>query len=239
MPSRPTRHGLTLAILATAFIDVLDLYITNDPSKPGPDSAQQPKTVVARILRFLNGCPLQPPRTRRTDRTMNDTEKQEAATVTAPAFASDALAEGTVDAVVIGGGAAGLNGALILARSRRSVVVIDSGAPRNAPAEAVHGLLALDGTPPSEILRRGREQVRQYGGRVVSGKVVSAESAPPVGGRGPAVHRHPGRRPQRHRPPDPGGHRPEGCAARGARPRRALGTRCGALPVLPRLGGAR
>ncbi|MFF7176751.1 FAD-binding protein, partial [Streptomyces pseudovenezuelae] len=68
--------------------------------------------------------------------------------VATPPYASDALAEGTVDAVVIGGGAAGLNGALILARSRRSVVVIDSGSPRNAPAEAVHGLLALDGTPP-------------------------------------------------------------------------------------------
>ncbi|MFG2472442.1 NAD(P)/FAD-dependent oxidoreductase [Streptomyces canus] len=99
--------------------------------------------------------------------------------VATPLYASDALAEGTVDAVVIGGGAAGLNGALILARSRRSVVVIDSGSPRNAPAKAVHGLLALDGTPPPEILRRGREQVRQYGGRVVLGEVVSAESAAP------------------------------------------------------------
>ena len=39
-----------------------------------------------------------------------------------------------VDVVVIGGGAAGLSGALMLARSRRSVVVIDAGAPRNAPA---------------------------------------------------------------------------------------------------------
>jgi thioredoxin reductase len=57
--------------------------------------------------------------------------------------------------------------------------VIDSGSPRNAPAEAVHGFIALDGTPPSEILRRGREQVRQYGGRVVLGEVVSAESAAP------------------------------------------------------------
>jgi thioredoxin reductase len=94
-------------------------------------------------------------------------------------FASDALAEETVDAVVIGGGAAGLNGALILARSRRSVVVIDSGSPRNAPAEAVHGFIVFDGTPPSEILRRGREQVRQYGGRVVHGEVVSAEPAAP------------------------------------------------------------
>ena len=110
---------------------------------------------------------------------MTDKEKQEAMAVTTPPYASDALVEGTVDAVVIGGGAAGLNGALILARSRRSVVVIDSGSPRNAPAEAVHGLLALDGTPPSEILRRGREQVRQYGGRVVFGEVVSAESAAP------------------------------------------------------------
>jgi len=69
--------------------------------------------------------------------------------------------------------------ARILARSRRSVVVIYSGSPRNAPAKAVHGLIALDGTPPSEILRRGREQVRQYGGRVVHGEVVSAESAAP------------------------------------------------------------
>ena len=99
--------------------------------------------------------------------------------MTSPPDASDALAEGTVDVVVIGGGAAGLNGALILARSRRSVVVIDSGSPRNAPAQAVHGLIALDGTPPPEILRRGREQVRQYGGRVVPGEVVSAESAAP------------------------------------------------------------
>jgi thioredoxin reductase len=43
----------------------------------------------------------------------------------------------------------------------------------------MHGLIALDGTPPPEILRRGREQVRQYGGRVVHGEVVSAASAAP------------------------------------------------------------
>ncbi|WP_329385948.1 NAD(P)/FAD-dependent oxidoreductase [Streptomyces sp. NBC_01716] len=85
----------------------------------------------------------------------------------------------TVDAVVIGGGAAGLNGALMLARSRRSVVVIDSGAPRNAPADGVHGLLGLEGVPPAELLRRGREEVRGYGGSVLSGEVVSAVPAAP------------------------------------------------------------
>jgi thioredoxin reductase len=91
--------------------------------------------------------------------------------------ARDALPDGVVDAVVIGGGAAGLNGALMLARSRRSVVVVDSDTPRNAPAEGVHGLLGLDGIPPAELLRRGREEVGRYGGRIVDGEVTSAAPA--------------------------------------------------------------
>ncbi|MDX6428459.1 MAG: hypothetical protein QOE54_825, partial [Streptosporangiaceae bacterium] len=99
--------------------------------------------------------------------------------VTTAAYATDKLPGETVDAVVIGGGAAGLNGALMLARSRRSVVVIDSGTPRNAPADGVHGLLGLDGTPPAELLQRGREEVRRYGGLVVTGEVTSAAPAAP------------------------------------------------------------
>jgi thioredoxin reductase len=78
----------------------------------------------------------------------------------------------TLDAIVIGGGAAGLNGALMLARSRRTVAVVDAGEPRNAPADAVHGLLARDGTPPAELLRAGRDEVVRYGGRIVSGEVA-------------------------------------------------------------------
>jgi len=83
---------------------------------------------------------------------------------------SDQLNDG-YDVVVIGGGAAGLSGALMLARSRRSVVVIDAGAPRNAPAAGVHGLLGREGTPPTELLERGRAEVRGYGGHVVTGEV--------------------------------------------------------------------
>jgi len=102
-----------------------------------------------------------------------------AAATAADASVQDTLPDGTVDAVVIGGGAAGLNGALMLARSRREVVVIDSGTPRNAPAEGVHGLLGLEGTPPAELLARGRAEVRHYGGRVVAGEVASAAPAEP------------------------------------------------------------
>ncbi|MFI6166809.1 NAD(P)/FAD-dependent oxidoreductase [Nocardia sp. NPDC051052] len=75
------------------------------------------------------------------------------------------------DVVVVGGGAAGLSGALMLGRARRSVVVIDAGAPRNAPASGVHGLLAREGMAPGELLERGRAEVRGYGGHVVTGAV--------------------------------------------------------------------
>src|SRR4051812_27991868 len=71
------------------------------------------------------------------------------------------------DVVVVGGGAAGLSGALMLGRSRRSVAVIDAGAPRNAPAAEVHALLGRDGIPPADLLERGRAEVRQYGAHVV------------------------------------------------------------------------
>lgn len=78
------------------------------------------------------------------------------------------------DVVVVGGGAAGLNGALMLARCLRRVVVIDAGEPRNAPAQGVHGLLGHDGIPPGELLARGRAELTSYGGRVVRGEVTTA-----------------------------------------------------------------
>ena len=81
------------------------------------------------------------------------------------------------DVVVVGGGAAGLSGALALVRSRRSVLVIDSGAPRNARAEGVHNFLTRDGLPPGELLRLGRAEVAGYGGQFRDGEAVSAEPA--------------------------------------------------------------
>ena len=79
------------------------------------------------------------------------------------------MREETYDVVVVGGGAAGLSGALALARARRSVLVIDGGQPRNAPAGHVHNYLTRDGAPPLELLRAGRDEVARYGGEVVDG----------------------------------------------------------------------
>ncbi len=77
------------------------------------------------------------------------------------------------DVAIIGGGPAGLSAALILARSRRSVVVIDAGEPRNAPAAAVHGFLTRDGTPPGELLAMARAEVEAYGARLIDDAVVA------------------------------------------------------------------
>lgn len=80
-----------------------------------------------------------------------------------------------VEVAVIGGGPGGLSAALVLSQARRDVVVIDAGLPRNRSAAHVHGLTGADGTPPGELLARGRCEVERYGGRVVTGRVVRVE----------------------------------------------------------------
>jgi thioredoxin reductase len=78
----------------------------------------------------------------------------------------------TYDVVVIGGGAAGLSAALMLARSRRRVAVVDSGQPRNSMARHLHGFLSRDGATPSLLLETGRDEVRSFGGDLLQGRVV-------------------------------------------------------------------
>jgi thioredoxin reductase len=73
------------------------------------------------------------------------------------------------DGVIIGGGAAGLSAALVLARARRQVLVVDSGTPRNAPAAQMHGFLSRDGMPPADLVAAGREEVRGYGATITTG----------------------------------------------------------------------
>ena len=77
------------------------------------------------------------------------------------------------DAVVIGGGAAGLSAALVLSRARRRVLVVDAGSPRNAPAAHMHGFLSRDGLPPGELLAYGRDEVKNYGGEILAGTVTA------------------------------------------------------------------
>jgi thioredoxin reductase/SAM-dependent methyltransferase len=79
------------------------------------------------------------------------------------------------DVVVVGGGAAGLSGALALSRARRSILVVDDGTPRNARAGHVHNYLGREGATPAELLASGRAEVAGYGGQFVDGRVARAE----------------------------------------------------------------
>jgi thioredoxin reductase len=79
------------------------------------------------------------------------------------------------DVVVVGGGAAGLSAALVLARARRTVAVVDAGGPRNAPAAHMHGFLSRDGMPPHDLLAAGRSEVAGYGGHLLDDTVVDVE----------------------------------------------------------------
>ena len=66
------------------------------------------------------------------------------------------------DVMVIGGGPAGLSAALVLGRQRRRVLLVDGGAPRNAPAGEMHMYLGRDGEPPGNLLAAGRAEVATY-----------------------------------------------------------------------------
>ncbi|MFH8337776.1 NAD(P)/FAD-dependent oxidoreductase [Streptomyces sp. AM6-12] len=85
------------------------------------------------------------------------------------------------DVIVIGGGAGGLNAALVLARARRSVVVVDSGEPRNAPSAHMHSFLSRDGVPPLSVLETGRAEIARYGAVLLKGQVDQVEAGEPGG----------------------------------------------------------
>ncbi|MDQ0495429.1 NAD(P)/FAD-dependent oxidoreductase [Paenibacillus brasilensis] len=66
------------------------------------------------------------------------------------------------DCVIIGGGPAGLNAALVLGRARRNVALMDNNRPRNAVTHASHGFITRDGVTPAEFRRVAYEEVQRY-----------------------------------------------------------------------------
>ena len=66
------------------------------------------------------------------------------------------------DVVIVGGGPAGLSAAIVLGRCRRSVFLCDLGETRNQASRAVHCLLGHEGTPPGDLLEKGRHELKRY-----------------------------------------------------------------------------
>jgi thioredoxin reductase len=79
------------------------------------------------------------------------------------------------DAIVVGGGPAGLSAALWLGRYRRRVLLFDAGEPRNEPAWAVHGYPGIVDPSPLELRRRLQQQALGEGVETRAGEVVKVE----------------------------------------------------------------
>lgn len=83
-----------------------------------------------------------------------------------------------LDVAIIGGSFAGPSAAMQLGRASRSVVVIDSGRPRNRTSPAAHGVPGWDGVPPTEILDRFRADLSAYPSiRLLDGRVCGLRGA--------------------------------------------------------------
>ncbi|WP_223628162.1 NAD(P)/FAD-dependent oxidoreductase [Microbacterium sp. EST19A] len=102
---------------------------------------------------------------------------------TAPSPASDSLAPArpTIsdehwDVIIIGGGSAGLSAALILARARRRVLVLDARQPRNRFAPHMHGVLSRDGYSPLDLVADGYREVRAVEGVIVDARVATTRA---------------------------------------------------------------
>ena len=71
------------------------------------------------------------------------------------------------DVAIIGGGPAGLSAGIWLSRYLHSVVIVDSGDPRNWETRQVNGYLGTAGITPPELRGRGREELREAGATLV------------------------------------------------------------------------
>jgi thioredoxin reductase len=82
--------------------------------------------------------------------------------MTAPFHPLDAWRTPPYDAVIVGGGPAGLSAALVLGRARKRVLVVDEARPANAVSQGVGGLLGHDRVKPAELRDSGRRQLEEH-----------------------------------------------------------------------------
>jgi thioredoxin reductase len=107
----------------------------------------------------------------------------------------DAWRDTAYDAVIVGGGPAGLSAALVLGRARKRVLVVDDERPANAVSQGVGGLLGHDRVTPVDLRDSGRRQLDAHANvAFLRGAVEDAEPMADgfvvTGTDGSAVHAH-------------------------------------------------
>src|SRR5258708_3289044 len=77
------------------------------------------------------------------------------------------------DVAIVGGRPAGLSAGMWSRRYLHSMVVMDSGDPRNWETRGINGFLGLRGIPPAELRGRGRDECRTYGAALIDAAVLA------------------------------------------------------------------
>jgi thioredoxin reductase len=79
-----------------------------------------------------------------------------------------------LDVIIVGGGPAGLNAAMVLARCRRKVYVFDTAEYRNRASRGMHNYLTRDGILPLDFIRECHHELKKYHVVVHKRRVVKA-----------------------------------------------------------------
>ncbi|MBB1285987.1 NAD(P)/FAD-dependent oxidoreductase [Flavisolibacter sp. BT320] len=77
------------------------------------------------------------------------------------------------DCIIVGGGPAGLNAAVVLGRCRRNVLLFDTSTYRNQYSHGVHNYLTRDDILPNELLALAHKEIKKYGVKMIRKKIVS------------------------------------------------------------------
>jgi thioredoxin reductase len=78
------------------------------------------------------------------------------------------------DVIIVGGGPAGLNAAVVLGRCRRKVIIFDTGEQRNRSSHGMHNYLTRDAILPSDFLKLCYAEIKKYGVNLLFKKITNA-----------------------------------------------------------------
>jgi thioredoxin reductase len=78
------------------------------------------------------------------------------------------------DCIIVGGGPAGLNAAVVLGRCQRKVLLFDTGKQRNRWSHGMHNYLTRDDILPHDFIDLSHKEIKKYGVRLVKKMIINA-----------------------------------------------------------------
>jgi thioredoxin reductase len=78
------------------------------------------------------------------------------------------------DVIIVGGGPAGLNAAVVLGRCRRKVLLFDTEQYRNSYSHGMHNFLTRDDILPTDFLKICQGEIKKYGVERIIKRIVKA-----------------------------------------------------------------